>query len=73
MAGRMGDFHTVHRRSEVIYHVCVEFHDGYNLYDVDFVLEKVSDNSRGGGGEPFEGFVISEVTLHKVNGESLRD
>lgn len=73
LTARIGDFHTVHRRTEATYYVCVDFHDGYNLYDVDFVMEHVPDTSQDDGTDPVMNFVMTEVILHKLNGESLRD
>ena len=58
VSGTMGDFHSVHRRDADTYYVCVDFHDGDDLYDIDFVVDQSGQE-----------LVLADHYLHKVNGE----
>lgn len=58
----MADFHTVHRKDENTYYVCVDFKDGDALYDVDFYVEATDD-----------GYAMSRHFLHKVDGEDVTE
>ncbi len=60
VAGALVAFHTVHQKDADTYSVCVDFQDGENTYDVDFLVDHTT-----------EGLSISDHYLHKINGEAV--
>lgn len=60
LSGTIASFHPVHQKGEDTYAVCVDFEDGENTYDVDFILDRID-----------EFLTIAELYLHKVNGEAI--
>jgi hypothetical protein len=60
VAGSLTAFHTVHRKEADTYSVCVDFQDGDNTYDVDFVVARAED-----------GMDVADHFLHKVNSEAV--
>ena len=60
VAGTLAGFHTVHQKDADTYSVCVDFQDGDNTYDVDFVVSRAD-----------EGLTLDEHYLHMVNGEAV--
>jgi hypothetical protein len=62
VSGAVGAFHTVHRQDEDSYAVCVDFHEGENLYDVDFFVDRTAD-----------GLAVADHYLHKVNSDPVEE
>ncbi len=60
VAGVLTGFHTVHQEDADTYHVCVDFVQAEDTYDVDFFIDRTA-----------EGLTISEYHLHKINGEAV--
>ena len=60
LSGTIASFHTVNQTDEETYAVCVDFEDGEDTYDVDFILDRMD-----------ELLVIADHYLHKVNGEAI--
>ncbi len=60
VAGALAAFHTVHQKDADTYSVCVDFQDGENMYDVDFLVDRTT-----------EGLSVSDHYLHKINGEAV--
>ncbi len=60
VAGALASFHTVHQKGADTYSVCVDFQDGENTYDVDFLVDRTT-----------EGLSVSDDYLHKINGEAV--
>ncbi len=60
VAGALASFHTVHQKDANTYSVCVDFQDGENTYDVDFLVDRTT-----------EGLSVSDHYLHKINGEAV--
>jgi hypothetical protein len=60
VAGALASFHTVHQKDADTYSVCVDFQDGENTYDVDFLVDRTT-----------EGLSVSDHYLHKINGEAV--
>ena len=60
VAGALAAFHTVHQKDGDTYSVCVDFQDGENTYDVDFLVSRTT-----------EGLSVSDHYLHKINGEAV--
>ena len=60
VAGSLAAFHTVHQKDADTYSVCVDFQDGENTYDVDFLIDHTA-----------EGLSVSDHYLHKVNGAAV--
>ncbi len=61
VAGALAAFHTVHRKDADTYSVCVDFQEGDNTYDVDFVIARTE-----------EGLDVADHYLHKINGEAVQ-
>jgi hypothetical protein len=61
VAGALATFHTVHQKDADTYSVCVDFQDGENTYDVDFLVDRTT-----------EGLSISDHYLHKIDGEAVK-
>ncbi len=60
VAGALATFHTVHQKDADTYSVCVDFQEGENTYDVDFLVDRTT-----------EGLSVSDHYLHKINGEAV--
>ena len=60
VAGALAAFHTVHQKDADTYSVCVDFQDGENTYDVDFLVDRTT-----------EGLSVSDHYLHKINGDAV--
>ena len=60
VAGALAAFHTVHQKDADTYSVCVDFQDGENTYDVDFLVDRTT-----------EGLSVGDHYLHKINGEAV--
>jgi len=52
--------HTSPSTNSRRYSVCVDFQDGENTYDVDFLVDRTT-----------EGLSVSDHYLHKINGEAV--
>ncbi len=61
VSGALATFHTVHQKDADTYSVCVDFQDGENTYDVDFLVDRTT-----------EGLSISDHYLHKIDGEAVK-
>jgi len=60
LSATLAAFHTVHQKDADTYYVCVDFQDGDNTYDVDFLIDQTE-----------EGLALGDHYLHKVNGEAV--
>ncbi len=60
VAGTLAGFHTVHQKDADTYSVCVDFQDGENMYDVDFLVDRTT-----------ESLSVNDHYLHKINGEAV--
>ena len=60
VASALAAFHTVHQKEADTCSVCVDFQDGENTYDVDFLVDRTT-----------EGLSVSDHYLHKINGEAV--